>query len=71
MLQGPLQPERCGSPAFACIESKTRMITWMLGRKEVKVAHLFPTIAMDSLDCFRGSDHNYHHRTSADYHKHL
>lgn len=43
----------------------------MLGRKEVKVAHLFPTIAVDNLDRFRGGDHNYHHRTSADHHEPL
>jgi hypothetical protein len=47
------------------------MITWMLGRKEVKVALLFPTIAVDNLDRFRGGDHNYHHRTPTDHHKHL
>ena len=66
MLQVPPQLERCGGTAFACIESKARMITWMLGRKEVKIALLFPTIAVDSLDRFRGSDHNLYHRTPAD-----
>ena len=40
-------------------------------RKEVNVALLFPTIAVDSLDCFRSGDHNYHHRTSTDHHKPL
>jgi hypothetical protein len=44
------------------------MITSMLGGKEVKVALLFPTIAVDNLDRFRSCDHNYYHRTPADYH---
>jgi hypothetical protein len=52
-------------------ERLRRIITWMVGRKEVKFALLFPTIAVDSLDCFRSIDHNYHHRTPADHHKYL
>jgi hypothetical protein len=60
----------CGE-SFLPAERLRRMITCMLRRKEVKVALLFPTIAVDNMDRFRGGDHNYHHRTSADYHKHL
>jgi hypothetical protein len=52
-------------------EHLPRMITWMLGRKEVKVALLFPTVAVDNLDRFRGGDHNLHHRTTADSRKPL
>jgi hypothetical protein len=57
--------------SFLPAERLRRIITWMLGRKEVKVALLFPTIAVDNLDRFRSGDHNYHHRTPADHHKHL
>jgi len=71
MLHVPTQPERCGRTVFACIESKAPMISWMLGRKEVKFALLFPTIAVDNLDRFRSGDHNSHHLAPADYRKPL
>ncbi len=72
MLQSAPQPDRCESPATrACAEFKTRMIKSRLGRKEVKFALLFPTIALDNLDRFRGGDHNLYHRTPADHLKPL
>ncbi len=70
MLQSAPQPERYECPAAsACIEFKARVIKSMLGRKEVKFALLFSTIALDNLDRFRGGDHNLHHRTPADHHE--
>jgi hypothetical protein len=55
----------CGESLLPA-ERLRRIITCTLRRKEVKVALLFPTIAVDSLDRFRGSDHNLYHRTPAD-----
>ena len=55
----------CGE-SFLPTERLRRMITCTLRRKEAKIALLFPTIAVDSLDRFRGSDHNLYHRTPAD-----
>ena len=60
----------CGE-SFLPAERLPRMITWMHGRKEVKIALLFSTNAVGSLDCFRGGDHNLHHRTTADSRKPL
>jgi hypothetical protein len=60
-----------GTRDFLPAEHLPRMITSMLRRKEVKVALLFPTVALDNLDRFRGGDHNLHHRTPADSRKPL